>query len=160
MVEGIGRIRAGSPRERRLRQATTTGTHLWSGEAGRETLAFRGILGKLPASPSLVRVDQHGTIRVDPDAYQSSGRDAERRAQTLALLRLNARRLRVERPRRWRDPLPVVREDMDRSALDDWVWVERLPGSNGLLPEFFTTGRSFCGSVGDGILPEPPLGWI
>ena len=111
---------------------------------------------ELPGSPSLVRVDQHGTVWVDPDTCQSSGRDAERRAQTLALLCLIARRLRAERRRRWRDLLPVVREDMDRSALHDWVRAELLAGSDGLLREFFTTGRSFFGSAGDGICAELP----
>ena len=115
---------------------------------------------ELPAAPSLVLADPSGTIRVDRNACRAIGRDPEGMAGTLALLQLNARRLRLERRRRWRDLLAVVPGDADGTTLGEWARAELLPRSDGLLPEFFTTGRSFFGVVGEQVLAEPPQDWI
>jgi len=115
---------------------------------------------ELPATPSLVRVDPSGKARVDADACRATGFDSERMARTLALLQLNARRLQSERRRRWRDLLRVIPESWDERALDAWARAELLPDSDGRLPGFFTTGRSFFGAVGERVLAEPPQRWI
>ena len=116
---------------------------------------------KLPALPSVVRVSVDGVIAPDATACAAVGLDEARVQRSIEVLGLNVPRLRD------------ARADRRRALEDDWheyggdlqkiraaARRELLPGESGKLPDFFTTARSFYGSVAEAILDEPSRSWV
>ena len=118
---------------------------------------------ELPAAPSLARVLEDGRIEADVVACTSAGVSAGDVNETIEMLNLNARRLRVERETRWRDLSDAWGEWTERLGDPDQMHEaarrELLP-ANGRLPPFFTTTRSYFGPLAERVLGEPPRAWI
>ena len=114
----------------------------------------------LPALPSLTRVLNDGRIEPDVRACASVGMDVTRVTATISTLNLNAKRLRVERERRWR-ALNDVWGDFhgDSDVMNAAARSELLP-HDGRLPRFFTTRRCFFGPAAERVLAEQPQPWI
>ena len=115
----------------------------------------------VPAMPALVTVRDSGEIEADPDACVATGVPAERVAHTIGLLGLDVRRLRQARRRRWSDLGRLFEDGLDDPDLIAKAARQELtPGQGGDLPAFFTTARSFFGSVAEVVLGEHPQTWI
>lgn len=118
---------------------------------------------KLPALPSLTKVLVDGRIEVDEQACKSEGIPATRVARTIEILNLNAERLRLAREA-WRNELversgQVVDPD-DPGKMDVWASAVLTPNENVRLEPFFTTTRSYFGSLAERILGQQPQAWI
>ena len=115
----------------------------------------------LPALPSLTRVLPDGKIEADTDACQAHSISAARIEKTIVILGLNVERLRVAREKRWN-----ALNDNWASYFDDPVVMERaasgelLQNSDGNLPQFFTTSRSYFSAFGENVLAEHTKEWI
>lgn len=115
----------------------------------------------LPALPSLMRVRMDGRVEADEDACAANRVPVQRVLRTIDVLCLNVERLRRARAGRWRalnDNWGDWLEDADAMAAA--ARAELLPDDAGNLPRFFTTSRSFFGSLGEEILAEEPRGWV
>ena len=114
----------------------------------------------LPALPSLIRVLLDGTMKADAKACECVGESADRVERTIEILGLNVRRLRDARERRWRTLNDTWKDYVDDPDMMGEVARGELLPKNGRLPRFFTTNRSYFGSVGERILAEHPQVWI
>lgn len=115
----------------------------------------------LPASPAAFRVGPNGKIRVSREGCARAGVDPEGVRRTIRLLNLNSERLRTARKIQWDALEDAWKEDADdERALAEAARTELLPDETGRLRAFFTTGRSFFGSLGERVLAEPPQDWI
>lgn len=114
----------------------------------------------LPALPSLTRVIVNGRMEADVPACESVGVSADRVRRTIEFLGLNVGRLRDARERHWR-ALSDAWEDFaeDLGVMEEAARGELLP-KKGRLPRFFTTNRSYFGSVSERVLDERPRAWI
>ena len=117
----------------------------------------------LPALPSLLRVVEDGRIEADATACTSAGLSPDEVNRTVEMLNLNAERLRVAREARWRALSEEWGDWPERLADPDHLHEaarrELLP-TNGRLPRFFTTARSYFGPVAEQVLGEAPQAWI
>ena len=107
----------------------------------------------LPTLPSVTKVYPNGMIEADEHACAGCGVSAERVSRTIGILGLNAERLRSRRERRWRalnQNWHTYFGDPQKMVLA--VYAELFPDSNGVLPRFFTTSRSYFGSFGEAVL--------
>ena len=114
----------------------------------------------LPALPSLVRVLGDGRIEADMAACASAGVSAGDVNQTIEVLNLNARRLRIARERRWSALSEAWGELLGDSELRYRAARSELLPVDGRLPEFFTTARCYFGPLAERVLDEPPRAWI
>ncbi len=115
----------------------------------------------LPALPPVFQVSGDGEIAADPAACAAVGLDAAQVERTISVLGLNVPRLRGARADRWR----ALEDDWheyggDLRTIRAAARRELLPGESGKLPDFFTTARSFYGSVAEAILDEPNRSWV
>lgn len=115
----------------------------------------------LPASPAVFRVGPNGKIRVSREGCARAGVDPDGVRYTIRLLNLNSEHLRTVRKIRWDALEDEWKEDADdERALAEAARAELLPDESDRLRAFFTTVRSFFGSVGERVLAEPPQAWI
>ena len=119
----------------------------------------------LPALPGLFRVDLHsGKIMVDTEACAGAGFCANDIERTIIILGLNAPRLKQERLNRLDNLYQIANGHLSDSDFEEfvetWARQELLPNSNGVLPGFFTTSRSYFAPLSEQILAEPPQPWI
>lgn len=118
----------------------------------------------LPATPSVFRVRDDGRIEADLSTCQTVGMEVSSVERTIGLLRLNAPRLRRAREQRW----SALRNSMEERPSDSEqarasAEQELLPDEHDLLPQYFTTARSFFKSridVVDDILAKETQPWI
>ena len=116
---------------------------------------------KLPALPSLTRVELDGRVEVDTKACDAHGVPPASVEKTIEILGLNVERLRLAREKRWRALDDNLREHHD----DPEVMMaaangELTPSNTGDLPRFFTTSRSYFAPLSERILAEDPQDWI
>ena len=115
----------------------------------------------LPALPSLTRVALNGRMEADTNACNSHGIPAASVEKTIEILGLNVERLRLAREKRWRALDDGWREHHDdREVMMAAAKGELKPGSDGDLPKFFTTSRSYFAPLSEDILAEDPQDWI
>lgn len=112
----------------------------------------------LPSLPSLFRVRNNGEIEADATACATAGFQVAQVRRTIKILGLNVRRLVRARQRKWRDLNDVYADDLDEQGTEA-ARAELMPGENG-LPPFFTTARTFFGTLAETALEEPPREWI
>ena len=114
----------------------------------------------LPAFPSLTRVLVNGRIEADAPSCREMRIPRSIVENTISVLNLNVRRLRQARS----DYRQLLVQQMDQypslPARKAWAGRVLLPGPNGALPKFFTTGRSFFGPLGEQVLQRHPQRWI
>ena len=115
----------------------------------------------LPVSFQLFFVRPDGDIAADNAACDFAGIHVRSVERTIAILGLKCERLRLARENRWND----LKRSWDALFDDDQAirsaaCTELLAGIDGDLPKFFTTGRSYFGSVGREILDDTPEEWI
>ena len=116
---------------------------------------------KLPALPSLTRVDLNGRIEADTEACDSQDIPAASVEKTIEILGLNVERLRLAREKRWRALDDNWREyHDDREVMMAAANGELKPSNGGELPKFFTTNRSYFSPLSEDILAEDPQDWI
>ena len=119
----------------------------------------------LPALPGLLRVLlDDGEITPDEPACLVAGFSARSIGRTIAILGLNAPRLKRERLSRINDLYEVAERHLGNldapEFIENWARRELLPDSHGVLPDFFTTRRAYFAPGSEPILAEPPQGWI
>ena len=115
----------------------------------------------IPALPSLFRVLVDGEIAADAVACRSEGVDPARVARTIEILGLNVPRLREARAARRRDlEQDWTVYDGDPGKIRAAARRELLPDEDGRLAGFFTTARSFFGTVGEAILGAADEVWV
>ena len=114
----------------------------------------------LPALPSLTRVLVDGRMEVDVPACKSVGVSVDRVQRTIEILGLNVGRLRNARARHWRALVDVWKGFAEDFGMMEEAAREELLPKNGRLPKFFTTNRSYFGSLSERVLNEPPQAWI
>ena len=112
----------------------------------------------LPALPSLLMVRNTGEIEADETACANSGFHVEHVRRTIEILGLNVRRLKQARQRKWRDLNEVYMGELD--TLGTEAARAELTLGNSVLPQFFTTARTFFGPFAEVVLGEPPQDWI
>lgn len=107
----------------------------------------------VPALPSVTKVNMDGRIEADLHACSRCGFDARKVTGTIALLGLNAERLRMARERHWSAlNRSWGRHFEDSSMMAAAARSELLPDATGMLPRFFTTSRSWFGDLGERLL--------
>ena len=113
----------------------------------------------LPAIPSVTRVLTDGRIEADAPSCKRMGVPQNIVEKTISVLNLNAGTLWQAR----RDYRKLLVRQMAKypslPARQAWAGRVLLPGPNGALPKFFTTGRSFFGPLGEQVLRRHPQGW-
>ena len=115
----------------------------------------------LPSLPSVTRVYPNGVIEADRHACASCGVDANRVTRTIAILGLNVERLRSARENRWNALNQNWRAYFDDpQVMELAVQAELLPDSNGDLPRFVTTSRSYFGPFGESVLQQHAGHWV
>ena len=115
---------------------------------------------ELPDLPSLTRVRPNGQIEADNSACEAAGCSVDNVEETIRILGLNVLRLQRARIDYWSSlsrQMPKYRDHPN--ALRDWARRRLLP-TNGSLPKFFTTNRSYFGELGERVLAEEPRDWI
>ena len=116
---------------------------------------------KLPSLPSVMRVNFDGQMVVDVDTCKICNIDYRKVEKTIEILGLNVERLRRAREDLWIALEEIWNSDFQNLKLMEAVAKnELLPNSCNRLPKFFTTSRSFFGTIGESILSEPPQNWI
>lgn len=115
----------------------------------------------MPALPSLLQVRPDGIIIADANACASNGVAIVNVQKTIDILQLNIERLRLARENRWNDlkkqwDFYRGEPDVMRAAARQ----ELLLSDDNNLTKFFTTARSYFGSLAELILVEPPQAWI
>ena len=113
---------------------------------------------ELPALPSLTRVDFRGRIEADAAACASCGISADTVNETIAMLGLNVKRLRLARARHWRELGKDHRNNAE--GMLKAARLELLPSGDGKLQPFFTTARSYFAPLSENILAETPQAWV
>ena len=78
----------------------------------------------------------------------------------MRVLNLNADRLCLARERWWNDLVRRSGEAVEATQIEAWVREVLTPDEDDRLAPFFTTSRSYFGSLGERILAEPPQDWI
>ena len=119
----------------------------------------------LPALPSLFRVElRSGKMMADAEACDSAGFCADDVERTIAILGLNAPRLQQERLNCLNHLDEIAGKHLSDSDFEEfleiWAHEELLPDDKGILPDFFTTRRSYFAPEGERVLAEPPQAWI
>lgn len=115
----------------------------------------------LPKSRALFRVDSNGNIEADADACVAIGIPKARVDRTIKILGLNCDRLKRAREKRWHAISDIYKEDFDKPQFMRQVArVELLPNENGILPQFFTTNRSYFMPFSEGVLAESNYMWV
>ena len=120
----------------------------------------------LPALPSLMRVIDNGLIEADKNACQTAGFLPDHVTRTIEILNLNAERLRSAREKRWNsleEELGQIDELGDSDMVNNWMRSELMPGDAGRLVAFFTTTRSYFGTLSplaERVLERQPQAWI
>ena len=115
----------------------------------------------LPALPSLTSVDFRGRIEADAAACASCGIAADNVNAAIEILGLNVERLRLARKKHWDALSDKWDAYLDKSeVLEEAARMELLPGKDGRLPKFFTTGRSYFSPLSESVLAELPQAWI
>ena len=119
----------------------------------------------LPAMPAVFRVElSDGQITVDETACRDAGLSAVQLDRTISILGLNTPRLKKGRL----NCLDVLYENMQwcmdsgdfQSCVRQWACGELLPDDDGVLPEFFTTRRSYFSPDAEIVLAMQPQSWI
>lgn len=115
----------------------------------------------LPELPSVVKVNPNGEIEADSFACATCGVDATHVNRTIEILGLNVDRLRSSRAKHW-SALSRNWSDYfdDRDVMEAAARSELLPQSNGHLPRFFTTSRSYFAPYGESILQQNVHRWV
>lgn len=115
---------------------------------------------QLPASPSVMRVNDSGRIEADFEACVEAGIPIDRVNKTIEILGLNVERLRLARENFWKK-LSENWEDHfdDPEVMARAAKTELLP-RNGHLSKFFTTSRSYFFPICEGILARTPDDWV
>ena len=115
----------------------------------------------LPALPSLTSVDFRGRIEADAAACASCGIAAGNVNAAIEMLGLNVERLRLAREKHW-DALSNNWQEHygDEEIMEEAARMALLPGKDGRLPKFFTTGRSYFAPLSESVLAELPQAWI
>ena len=115
----------------------------------------------LPLLPSVTKVLMDGRIEADSSACAHHGENVDRIDRTIARLGLNVERLRLARQKRWRALNRNWSEYFDdRDVMKAAARSVILPQSNGHLPRFFTTSRSYFAPYGEGILHQDTRRWV
>ena len=115
----------------------------------------------LEAFPSLFKVRSDGGIVPNNSACTSTSFPMSRVKKTIEILGLNVPRLSRARASRWENLALVWGNDLNdpvRARLA--AKAELLPNSGYVLPKFFTTSRSFFGTLGDSVLSTNPNAWV
>ena len=121
---------------------------------------------KLPALPGLlqVRLEDGEITPIDELACRVAGFSKRSISCTIEILGLNVPRLKRERLSRINDLYEVAEQQLENfdapEFIENWARQELLPDSKGILPDFFTTARSYFGELAELILDEPPQAWI
>ena len=119
---------------------------------------------ELPTTPSLVVALIDGTLEPNEEACAQTGFDPINVKHTIDVLGLNARRLRRARKHRWDTLREFFRDRLqEESQVLQSAELELLPIDSGALQPFFTTARSFFGSLSDQVedlLAAPPQAWV
>ena len=115
----------------------------------------------LPPVPAIVKVYPDGRMDADQDTCERSGVRAEAVNRTIEILGLNVERLRRARESRWR----ALNQNWNAyfenpEVLESAVHAELFPDSDGHLPRFFTTSRSYFGPFAEGILQHHSDRWV
>ena len=95
----------------------------------------------LPASPSLTRVGDDGSMETDEKACHAAGFSPDRMDYTLKTLNLNAERLRLAREKWRNDLVQQSRHIDDPDRMNAWIRAVLTPDTDGRLLRFFTTSR-------------------
>lgn len=117
----------------------------------------------LPAVPSVVKVMVNGRIEVDEKVCRSEGISAIRVCRTIEILNLDARRLRSAREKQWstlEQETNEIEDPIDPKLMHAWIRAVLMPDDKGRLAPFFTTNRSYFGSLAESVLAETPQAWI
>ena len=114
----------------------------------------------LPALPSLMRVRVNGRVEANDRACEAVGVAVDRVRRTIEILGLNVERLQRARERHRRQLDKGWQGFTNDVAMERWARQILLPNSDGNLNRFFTTGRSYFGELGEGVLAEEPRDWI
>ena len=117
----------------------------------------------LPALPSLLRVVDNGQIEADETICELVGFPADRVARTIEILNLNAERLRLQREKRWiglQEESGQIDDPDNTDMMKSWIHHLLTPDENDRLNPFFTTTRSYFGTLAEPILAEEPKEWI
>lgn len=116
---------------------------------------------ELPALPSPLRIRYDGRVETDPGACAAVGISTDHVEKTIEVLGLNRDRLRLARERHWRALDDEWQEHHgDAHLMEAAARMELLPGKDGMLSRFFTTGRGYFAAIGERILAEDPDAWI
>ena len=117
---------------------------------------------RLPSLPSVVRVRFHdGRLEADQGACAAHDVNSNHVENSIELLGLNVRRLRLARLKRWQNLSDVLVEDTDDAmVLELMARIELLPRNDGALSKFFTTTRTYFGPLSERILAEGHQTWI
>ena len=114
----------------------------------------------LPAFPSVTRVLTDGRIEADALACKNMRIPRSVVEKTIDVLNLNVERLRQARSDYRQLLVRQIAKYPSLPARQAWAGRVLLPGPNGALPKFFTTGRSFFGPLGERVLQRHPQRWI
>lgn len=118
---------------------------------------------KLPALPSLTKVLVDGRIEVDEKACESEGIPTTRVTRTIEILNLNAERLKSAREKQWNnleEEADQIGDPDDSDIMEAWVRSVLMPDDAGRLVSFFTTTRSYFGSLAERVLKQQAQAWI
>ncbi|MCY3933632.1 MAG: TIGR02646 family protein [Acidobacteria bacterium] len=115
---------------------------------------------RLPPAPSLLAVRDDGRIEPDEGACQDTGFGLADARRSIETLKLNARRLIRARRSQWDDLVDISANVTDETRMAAWIRTVLTPDERGRLQPFFTTSRSYFGSIGELVLAEKPQDWI
>ena len=114
----------------------------------------------LPPALSLLAVRADGRIEPDEGACRDTGFGLEDARRSIKTLKLNARRLLRARRSQWNDLVELSANVTDETSMAAWIRTVLTPDERGRLQPFFTTSRSYFGSIGELVLAEKPQDWI
>ena len=115
----------------------------------------------LPALPSLVSINFNGKIKADETACADAGFDASKVNKTINILGLDVEHLRLAREKHWQALSDNWQGHLDDpQKIQEAARIELSPAKDNLLPQFFSTSRSYFGPLAEKILAEEPQEWI